>query len=660
MKAFLISRWSSSTVSPSYRYCDVQKLDARERIGLMRQVLEALSYVHSRKVIHRDLKASNILVDAAGNAKLLDFGTARLADAGGDDVITKSGVFAFTPECASPEQIQGKPLTFATDIYSAGVLLRRLLITPDAPLDAVLSKCLRENPQERYATAAELDADLARYLDGQPVQARRPRKLKWIGVVAAGIGIGAVAGWFALHRSAASETPPSIAVLPFANVGGNPANLYFSDGLTGEITDALSKLKGLRVIARASAFQFRGKENDLRSIGKQLNVTHVLEGSVERSGDQVKIVARLDRVSDVSQIWSSAYERKSADLFSVQSEIANGIAFSLGVPLHAARPASHVVRDPEARDAYLRGFFEVEQITPESLDAPRRTSNAPSKSIRSLLGRLRGLSAVAAKTVGAAVAGVRSLEQRKKVEQLCQKALELDPNVTRARALLGEYAMQYDWAWERAMQEFQAILADGPNADAEQQYGMALVFQGRVQEAEEHLLRAQILNPLGIAQIIKMGLARDIVGRFEEARREFERVLLLHPSSMPARVMIDYIDIDEGRTDRALADFKALEPRFPGAPLFEAMALARAGRKQEALRVIHPLEEKGIDESLSVYWFALVYAYLGDAANTVKWLELSADRREYQTMYIKVQPPFAFLRNDARFHVLKKRIGLDR
>jgi serine/threonine protein kinase len=192
-------------------YCDAHRLDIRARIALVRQVLEALAYVHSRQVIHRDLKASNILVGEGGQVKLLDFGTARLVDVTADAAITKAGVFAFTPEYASPEQVRGESLTFASDLYSAGVLLYRLLtgrapyriadssaaawataITRaqpeasglDAPLDTVISKALSKNPADRYGTAAEMDADLARYLEGQRVHARKPRTKAWAATTA--------------------------------------------------------------------------------------------------------------------------------------------------------------------------------------------------------------------------------------------------------------------------------------------------------------------------------------------------------------------------------------------------------------------------------------------------------------------------------------------
>ena len=668
------------------RYCDTRRLDARDRIALVRQVLEALVYVHSQQVIHRDLKPSNILVDSAGTAKLLDFGTARLVDAGGDMAITKTGVFAFTPECASPEQVQGKPVTFATDIYAVGILLYRLLTGRepyqfsdhssatiadtishtepkpsglDAPLDAILSKALRKNPEERYKAADELDADLARYLGGEPVEARHPRNLKRMAGAAATMALATVAAAWLLHNPLVRATP-SVAVLPFANVGSSPANLYLSDGLTGEITDALTHLKGLRVIARSSAFQFRGRENDLRTIGRQLNVTHVLEGSVERSGDRLKIVARLDRVSDLSQIWSNTYERQSSDLFSLQSDIAAGIAANLGVSVGTTRPAKHVVQDAEARDAYMRGVYEAEHFSPESLDRAEADLKHAIDRDPQYAQAYERLGGVESNRANVTLSWTLPGTDRENIEKLWRKTLELDPERGQARAMLASFAMQNDWDWGRAEQEYKEALSHGPDSLAEQAYALLLIFEGRFREAEPHLQTARTLNPFSTGQITNLALARDIEGRFEEARSEYQRSLTLHPDALMPRVMRDYVDIEIGRAQEALADLRKLEPAYPPAPIFEAMAQARAGRRDEAVKLVRLLEEGPIYRSLPRDWFALVYAFLGDEAKTVTYLEMSADRREYQAMYMGVHPFFAFLRNNPRFRALKKRMGLER
>ena len=453
---------------------------------------------------------------------------------------------------------------------------------------------------------------------------------------------------------------PSVAVLPFANVGGNPANLYLSDGLTGEITDALTHLKGLRVIARSSANEFRGKQKDLRTIGRQLNVTHVLEGSVERSGDRVKIVARLDRVSDVSEIWSNTYERQSSDLFSLQSELASGIAANLGIPAGANRPAKHVVQDAEARDACMRGVYEMEHYSPESFDrASADFKHAIDRDPLYAQAYVR-LGGVALNRANVTFSGTLPGTERANIEKLLRKALELDPEQGEARALLASFTMQNDWDWGRAEQEYRAALGHGPNTLAEQAYAFLLIFEGRFGEAEPYLQTARTLNPFSIGQISNLALARDVEGRFEEARSEYQRALALHPDALMPRVLRDFVDIEIGRTQEALADFKKLEPLYPPSPIFEAMAQARAGRRDEALKLVTLMEDGRVNQTLPCDWFALVYAFLGDEGKTITYLEMSADRREYQAMYMGVHPYFAFLRNNPRFRALKKRMGLER
>src|ERR1035441_6932170 len=322
------------------RYCEEHQLGVRDRVALMRQVLEALAYVHGQQVIHRDLKPSNILVGSSGNVKLLDFGTARLLEAGGDTAITKIGVFGFTPEYASPEQAAGKPLEFSSDIYSAGMLLYRLLtgrapyqITlrslaevaeairraepeaprlNDPPLESILGMALRKDPRERYQSAAEMDADLARYLDREPVHARRRRKLLRMAAlvsVAAAMTVGvAGAGWWLLHRKTAPQGPVRVAVLPFTTTSSDKADQYFADALTQEVAGQLIHNKALRISPLASAAKFRKQPRDIRDVGRKLGVSHLLEAEVERSGDRVKIFATLERTSDGARLWGNTYQ----------------------------------------------------------------------------------------------------------------------------------------------------------------------------------------------------------------------------------------------------------------------------------------------------------------------------------------------------------------
>ena len=330
-------------------------------------------------------------------------------DASGDTAITKTGVSAFTPEFASPEQVQGKTVTFASDIYSAGVLLYRLLTgrapyrfndySPaavaqtihqtepeasglDAPLDAILSTALRKNPEERYSSAQELDADLARYLEGDPVHARRGRKLARMAMIAAAMVVCAAAGW-AIFRG---RLPQSIAGGGFPFSSGDAADRYLSNGLTDEITEALSRLKSLRVIAPASVAQFRGRNVDFREAGRALQVGNILEGSVEREGDRLKIVAKLERVADGTVLWSDTFERQPSDCEgTVRPKWARGLQKSGHC---SPRKSSGTSPKAEAHDYLMKARYEPQEFTSESDQTSGDGSSARHRSGSGIRGRL--------------------------------------------------------------------------------------------------------------------------------------------------------------------------------------------------------------------------------------------------------------------------------
>jgi serine/threonine protein kinase/Tfp pilus assembly protein PilF len=666
------------------RYSDLQKLDASSRIGLMRQVLEALIYVHGRGVIHRDLKPSNILVDAAGNTKLLDFGTARLVDASGDGAITKTGVFAFTPDFASPEQTLGKPLTVATDIYSAGVLFYRLLTGRppyrftdysagavaqtinhtepessglDRPLDAILLKALRKNPGERYSSAAEMDADLARYLEGQPVRARRPRKLPPIAIVAGVIALSAAAviGWRFGVRTAAPLPSASIAVLPFTNVGGNPGNQYFSDGVAWEITDALTHFKGLRVTARSWAFQFRGKENDLRNIAKQLNANYVLEGSIERSGDRVKTVASLDRATDGVRIWTNTYQRLAADTSAVEADLETAILTSLGLSA-SAQPKIHVPPE-EAHEYYLKARFQGDQISMAANDLAQQYYRRALKLDPDYAAAYEGLGAAIWNRGNADGEPFQPAEIRKS-EELTEKAVQLDPNLVRAYVGLALFAMRYDFDWNRADRELRTALTLSPFTGAELNYANLCLVLGKRQEADLHFQRARDLDSLSSQAVLNDVQYLTVEGRFEEAREEIRKIAARSPTNERLQVRLNFMEAWFG-SDTARGNLRNWLPQRPYAREFLAGAEAHNGNRQEALRLLIPLEREYLERHVAVYGLAAIRAALDDEPGTVRLLEKAIDAREDWAPYIHVDVAFAKMQNTPEFHRLKKRMGLD-
>ncbi len=701
---------------PIDQYCDARQLAVDDRVRLFLQVCTAVEYAHGHRVIHRDLKPSNILVASDGSAKLLDFGTAKLLNAADADT-TATRFRMMTPRYASPEQLRGDPLTPSTDVYSLGIVLYELLtgawpfgdpqsvisgleravrdVEPRHPKEViddqaaarrgvsktalagalkgdlwkVVLKAIQTEPERRYSSVEDLARDLDRYLRGSPVLAR-PQTLayragKWMrrnrAAAVFALAAIAVAGWLYLNRARLRPAPAeqSIVVLPFKNLSADPANQYFSDGLTDEITDAVSQLKPLRVIARASAFALRGTAGDIGEVGRKLNVTNVLEGSVERYGDRVKIVARLERTSDGSQVWSNTYERRTSDLFSVQSELAAKIAENLKASVDVSAPAKHVVRDPEAVDAYMRAMFGTEQFSPKAFAKAEADLR---QAIQRDPDYAAAYAALGATIINGASNTVRDraghLEMLKIALPYYRKALELDPDLVAPRVNLATFDLQENWDWAGAEKEYQRALAKGPNATANQAYGLMLVYQGRFQEADEHLRLAQEQNPYSASLMTNLISARTLERRYARARDLANDLLARSPKLESARMSIAWTYVVDGHPELALADYAKILPAGPIGQATQAQALASAGRRDEALNFIRPMEEH-YQRFLPAFSFAAVYGFLGDEAGAMKWLERSADDHDFSLLYVKVTPAFDRLHNSPRFQALLKRVGLD-
>jgi eukaryotic-like serine/threonine-protein kinase len=701
---------------PIDAYCDQERLAIPGRIRLFLQVCEAVEYAHRHQIVHRDLKPANVFVNREGAVKLLDFGTAKLLAAADAD-ITRTRFQMMTPRYASPEQLRGEAVHPPTDVYSLGVMLyesltgtwpfgdpssaiaglerairdvdpmppgsaithksadarstpvAKLARTIEGDLANIMLKAIQPDTRRRYGSVGELASELRNYLEGKPVSARprtlvyRAQKLVRRNRVAAAaalvlaIGIFTVGTFVFLKRSAVT-TAPSIAVLPFvdrsADANSDSANLYLRSGMTEEITEALSRLKGLRVIGRASAAQFAAKPVDLHKSGRSLNVTHVLESSVERSGDQLTMIASLERTSDGVRLWTNTYRRPVTGVGAIETDLEARILDSLGLAGPARK--AHVVPD-QAHDYYLKARFEENQATPQ-------TNTEAQQDFRRAI-EIDPEYAAAYADLGGTIwnrnaksVGRPDWNELRTVEQLLQRAIALDPGLLRAHVSLGIFAEQCDWDWNRAEREFQASLAAGPNAGGELGLALLYVILGRRSEADEHLRRGRDLDPFSTSAAINTTIVLGLEGRLAEEREIIQQLATQNPAALNWQVQLNSLDAHLGYADKAVANLRRLAERQPRANLALASAEAAAGHREEALRILRPMEENYENGDIPMFQFALIYADLDDEPNTVKWLERSLDAREGGATHIRVEPVFAKMQHTPEFRELKQRMGL--
>ena len=688
-------------------------LPPRKAIEFGLQIAEGLAAAHEKGIVHRDLKPENIFITSDERIKILDFGLARrtkhekpedLTSAPTASKRTEAGVVVGTVGYMSPEQVKGLVVDHRSDLFSFGAILYEMLsgrrafrrdsnaetmaaILRDEPptlrgsaqqippaLDHVVNRCLEKSVERRFQSARDIAFALSEASESPgsgvgeagELPARLRRRLL-LPVATGLVLLLGVAGVLVLLRGVtpASGRPtlagPSIAVLPFINVSGDSDQEYFSDGLAEEVMGLLAKVEGLHVAGRTSSFSFRGKNANLDDIGRQLHVAAVLEGSVRRSGDQLRVATRLVDVSSGYQLWAETYDRKMTDVFVLQDEIAFSVVaalklqfLSLKRPLASGRGTSSV----EAYNHYLLGRHFVDRENPDDY---RRSIDAFQKAVAldpRFAGAWAGLAISEARAADiSAETSADLFEGRKRALAAVATALSLDPDLAEGYAARSYLRVKTTWDWNGALADVEEALSLRPgDADTHLLYGNLLACTGRMPDAMGEVGKAIDLDPLSADAWTTSGSYLKASGRFSEARKALERAIAIVPDSDEAHSALGEIFLLEGNPNAALLEFGRREVREATRLMGTAMAEHDLGHPEESRQALEKLTARfGGNWAIEI---ADVYAWCGQKNQAFEWLDRAYEQRDGGLPGIKVDPFIARLQGDPRYGAVLRRIGL--
>lgn len=599
---------------PITAYARQRHLSMRDRLALFLKVCSAVQAAHDKHVIHRDLKPSNILVRPDGEPKLLDFGIAKLLDAPDDAVlVTVTEQRRLTPSCASPEQARGQAVTPATDVYALGVLLYELLtgksphpfssphptteeithvvceVEPVRPslavetaerrralrgdLDTIALTAFRKEPERRYGSVAALAEDIQRHLTGRPILARKNSvgyvtfrffRRNGTRVAAAAIlaAIGLAGGYFVFRPHERSAAPPvsdkSIAVLPFQNVGNNNETAYFAQGVADEIVTRVSKLAELKVISRTSTQSYLSAPDNLPLIGRELGVAYLVEGSVQKNGDSVRLNVQLFNAADNSQVWANSFESKGAAIFSVEGEIATSIARHLHAnptkpekDLIAAKPTDN----PEAYDAYLRGLaysLRTANSPANSLAAQKYFKEAVRLDPKFALGWAALSETDSRGYITSSLQVTAAL--REEARQAADTALALQPELGEALLAKGHYYYSCLKDYDSAVLYFEQARRFMPNnSRVPESLAAATRRQGKWKQSYSYFEQAERLDPRNTYLLTQHARSDIMLRKFPDAVRKLNQVLDITPDDQNTIKELAVVAQAEGDLPRASA-----------------------------------------------------------------------------------------------------------
>lgn len=643
-------------------YIDGESLSARiqsgalppdQAVAVATQVIEGLEAAHAKNTVHCDIKSSNIMITREGQAKILDFGIARVASAASK---TKGSEVFGTPAYMSPEQAQGSELDQRTDLWSAGVVLYEMLsgklpfrarfagelfheVVHGSPqplecaaeavppaLERIVFKALAKKPDARYQTASEMLVDL--------------RALR-------------VAG----------AATPSVAVLPFANLSADPENDYFGDGLADELINALAQMPGLRVISRTSSFALKGKADSIKHVGEMLRVDSVLEGSVRKSGNQLRITAQLVHAADEHLVWAQKYDRELKDVFAIQEEIARQLVGSLKPKLlrDTQRMFGRRYTDNvHVYNLYLRSIYCLRQLTPAACELARKHLE------QALLEDPDYPPALAAMayyhyTLGAFYI-VPPKDALPKALKFVLRALEIDNMLSEAHATLGDILMDLDWDWAGAEREMRrAIELGSGQSDPHYGYMLLLMKLTRYDEASREMQIALDLDPLAVHLNSGLAYLYYYQRMYDASLAACRRTIELDPNYFEVYGCLGLVYAEQDRFDQAIEAFEKARQLSGGHPIsiaFLAYTFALAGQTDKARELLDELLACSKSMYISPGYIALIYIGLRQFDEAFTWLLRACEARDFLLTFLRVLHAFDPLRADMRFQRLLERLGL--
>ena len=675
------------------------KIQLSEGVSIVRDVMRALAYAHGEGIVHRDIKPDNILL-SGGTAVVTDFGIAKALSAsrtldgttGGDATLTQAGNSLGTPAYMAPEQALGDTVDHRADLYAWGVLAYEVLggahpfakcttaqqyiaahitetprplvaLNPDVPrvIADVVMRCLAKAPADRPDSAATVARDLE--VASTPSKSGVATIISWAALAAA--LVLAAAGFVVWQRStrlpAISRTAQnSIAVLPLANVSKDTADEYFADGLTEELTTAVAKLPGIRVIGGTSVATWKGKAVvDLHEVGSRLRVNQVLEGSVRRAGSRLKIAARLSNAADGTLLWSDSYERGAGEVFAMQAEIARAVAGALRVPLgigDVGRLARAGTRDTVAHELFLRARAIHLQYGERNIrDAIALYAKATERDpgyAEAWTGQGFAWSNLADEYLAPS-------EAVPHIADAARRALALDSTLGAPYVLLATALASHERATATAREARRgADLA--PNDPLTQLFTAFRVAPVDPSAAAIFSARARDLDPLAAILAAVHGLMLQMAGRLAEAEQVGREAVALAPEFGLVHAILSTTLLREGRAVEALA---ASQKGIAGGDqdmsyMVAGMALARLGRTTEARGYRAKLETDSRTRYVIGDWVAKLCLELGDRNAALSWLERSAAAGSNYVRLIDVDPQFTVLRGNPRFEAVRRKVGL--